>query len=166
MANTVPRDRIPANGAPAGDGTLVLRDIHQPPPPPWWPPAPGWWLVIVLLAAAAIGVGWWYRRRRRRRRSIIALFDDTVARAPSAPEQIAAISELLRRAARRRTPGADQLQGEDWLALLEAGDPRRRFSQGAGRLLLEGAFRREADPAEVAALRELARERFLGWMAK
>lgn len=146
--------------------SIVLRDIHQPPAPPLWPPAPGWWLLLLFLLVVAAGLGYWQWRRRRRQRALIALYDQALARAASAPAQIAAMSELLRRAARRQDAGADKLQDDAWLEFLDAGDPRRRFSQGIGRLLLEGGFRRDADPQQVAVLRELARERFLGWMAK
>lgn len=148
------------------DPTLVLRDIHQPPAPPWWPPAPGWWVLLALvLALLAI---WGYRRhiRARRRRAILAIFDEAIARAGSPPAQIAAMSELLRRAARRRDAGAATLQGEAWLAFLDAGDARAPFSQGVGRLLLEGGFRRDADPRQVAELRGLVRARFQEWVAQ
>jgi hypothetical protein len=147
------------------DATLVLRDIHQLPAPPWWPPAPGWWLVAALVLSLVAVWLFLARRRQRRRRTIAALFDDTLAQADGSPAQIAAMSELLRRAARRRDHDADRLQGEAWLAFLDAGGKPRSFSEGAGRLLLEGGFRREADPRDVAALRELARTRFLEWMA-
>ncbi len=42
----------------------------------------------------------------------------------------------------------------------------RPFSQGPGRLLLEGGYRREIDPASVAELRPLVRARYLQWMAQ
>ncbi|QSX78635.1 DUF4381 family protein [Agrilutibacter solisilvae] len=163
------------------DPTLVLRDIHQPPAPPLWPPAPGWWLLLAVLALAALALAWWRRRRRRRERMIQALFDDAVAAADTLPAQVAAMSELLRRAARRRDSGADLLEGEAWLAFLDGSDDRRRsnqsradhvrpehgrFSRGPGRLLLEGGYRRELPADEVAALRTLARERFLTWMRR
>ena len=144
--------------------TLVLRDIHQPDAPAWWPPAPGWWLVLAVLVLAAGAAWWWRRRRRERLRRFAALFDDAVAGAQSAPAQVAAMSELLRRAARRRDAAADRLQGEAWLAFLDAGDARASFSRGAGRLLLEGGFRRDVPPQAVAALQSLARARFLEWM--
>ncbi|MBW8811363.1 MAG: DUF4381 domain-containing protein, partial [Lysobacter sp.] len=35
---------------------------------------------------------------------------------------------------------------------------------GAGRLLLDGGYRREVDREQADALRELARRRFLRWM--
>lgn len=147
------------------DATLVLRDIHQSPAPPWWPPAPGWWLVAALMLALVAVWLYFVRRRERRRRTIVSLFDDALAQADSSAEQVAAMSELLRRAARRRDGNADRLQGEAWLTFLDGDSKPPSFSEGAGRLLLEGGFRREADPREVAALRELARARFLEWMA-
>lgn len=151
---------------------LVLRDIHQPPPPPWWPPAPGWWLLAALVLALAAWGAWRGWRRRARRRALAAWFDRALAEAGSPPAQVAAISELLRRAARRLDPRADRLQGEEWLAFLDASPPGRRarrapssaFRDGPGRLLLDGAYRRDVDPRAVAALRALARVRFLQWM--
>ncbi|HZX78624.1 DUF4381 family protein [Lysobacter sp.] len=150
---------------------LVLRDIHVSPAPPWWPPAPGWWVVAGVLLLLVALVWWWRARVRRRRARIAELFDRSVADAQSPAEQVAAMSELLRRAGRQRDPDADRLEGEAWLAFLDAAPARRGrraesapFSQGAGRLLLDGGYRREVDPAEVEALRRLARQRFLQWM--
>ena len=147
-----------------GVATLVLRDVHQPPPPSWWPPAPGWWAIAAVIALLA-GIGWWWHaRRRRRQRRIAAWFVGAVAAAATAPRQVEAMSGLLRRAARRRNARADRLEGEAWLALLDGEDARRPFSQGPGRLLLDGGFRADTPQAEVDALRPLARARFLSWM--
>jgi hypothetical protein len=146
------------------DPALVLRDIHQPPAPGWWPPAPGWWAVgtaLVLLAAVLALLAW---RRRRRRQAIACLFDDRLAAADTPAAQVAAMSELLRRAARRRDPGADRLDGEAWLAFLDAGARVPRFDGPAGRLLLDGAYRPGTAAADVDALRPLARARYLEWM--
>jgi hypothetical protein len=80
---------------------------------------------------------------------------------------------LLRRAARRVDASADRLQGDAWLDFLDrpaASAKRKRairdksFAQGAGRLLLDGGYRREVEPEQVEALRVLARHRFLQWM--
>lgn len=151
--------------AAAAVNALVLRDIHPVAAPSWWPPAPGWWLLAAALLLATVWVWWWTARRRRRRRSLAALFDSAVAAAAPPALQVAAMSELLRRAARRRDPGADRYQGEHWLRFLDAGLARPQFCAGAGRLLLDGGFQREVDAAAVAALRPLARERYLAWMA-
>jgi hypothetical protein len=157
------------------DAALVLRDIHVPPSPSWWPPAPGWWVLAGVILAAIVLIAWWRARIRRRNVALVRLFDSHVDAAATPPLQVAAISELLRRAARRRDATADTLQGEAWLLHLDAMHARKGrrkrnapartdFSQGAGRLLLEGGFRRDVDPTDVAALRSLARERFLQWM--
>ena len=142
---------------------LVLRDVHVPPAPSLWPPAPGWWLLAGALALA-LAIAWWIRRKRRRR--MLAwqkLFDDACGDAASAA-QIATISELLRRAARRVDAKADHLQSEEWLRLLD-GQKQKAFSEGAGRLLLEGGYRREVPAEEFAAVKALARARFLELMA-
>lgn len=148
------------------DPTLVLRDIHPGAAPPWWPPAPGWWLLAAIVLAVVVAHAWWQRRKRKRLRRIAGLFDETIDAAEDAPTQVAAMSELLRRVAHQRSADADKLQGEAWLAFLDDGDAARPFTSGAGRLLLEGGFRRDADPQQVAALRNVARRRFLAWMVK
>lgn len=147
---------------------LVLRDIHQPPAPGWWPPAPGWWIVFAVVVLGLVLFAAWSLHRRRRRRAIAALFDDAVANAETPAAQVAVMSELLRRAARRRDPLADRFQGEAWLDFLDAGARRPSFAGDAGRLLLEGGFRRDIDidADAVAALKPLARERYLDWMAR
>jgi hypothetical protein len=144
---------------------LVLRDIHAATAPSWWPLAPGWWLLLVVVVAAASIVLALRLRRRRRTRAIARLFDDALAQADSPTAQIAAMSELLRRAARRRDPHADTLQGEDWLRFLDAGLEPPVFAASAGAALIEGAFRRDVSEAEVAELRGIARARFLQWMS-
>lgn len=146
------------------DATLPLRDVHQPDAPSLWPLAPGWWMLIAALAIVALAVYLWQRRRQRRRREIARVFDQALEAATTPAQEVAAMSELLRRAARRRDREADRLQGEAWLEFLDRGSKRRDFVEGPGRLLLDGGYRREADPAQVAALRELARQRFLRWM--
>lgn len=147
------------------DPTLVLRDIHQPPAPPWWPPAPGWWWVAAALLLVAVVVFYLDRRRRQRREAIAAMFDQAIDAAPTPSAQVAAMSELLRRAARRRDAQADRLQGDEWLGFLDAGYRHPLFAHGSGRLLLDGGYRREVDPHQVASLRKIARARFLDWMA-
>ncbi|MGH8081260.1 MAG: DUF4381 domain-containing protein [Lysobacter sp.] len=143
---------------------LVLRDVHLPAAPSWWPLAPGWWLLIAAIAIVALVAYLWARRRARRRREITQLFDSTLAQAATPTAQVAAISELLRRAARRRDSQADRLHGEQWLEFLDRGSKRRDFAEGSGRLLLDGGYRRQVDPAQAQALREIARRRFLQWM--
>lgn len=119
---------------------LPLRDVHLPTPPSWWPPAPGWWwLAAGVLAVCVLLAGWWTWRRLRRRRWLRWFDASTGTGEP--PQRVAQMSALLRRAARRCSPGAEQLQGEAWLRFLDGKDSRD-FSAGAGRLLLEGGSAR------------------------
>ena len=143
---------------------LVLRDVHVPAAPSLWPPAPGWWLVAaaVLAVIAVIGLLNWRRQRTLKARQ--RLFDDACSNLPAAA-QIAAMSELLRRAARQLDKQADRLQGDAWLRFLD-GKKGSDFSKGAGRLLLEGGFRRDVAASELAATKSVARTRFLELMAK
>lgn len=144
---------------------LVLRDIHQPPAPSWWPPAPGWWIVVACVLLAVVVALWFAWRRRRRRRALARMFDDAVDHAATPAARIAAMSELLRRAARRLDPAADKLLGDDWLRFLDKGLKVPTFAAGAGSVLRDGAFRRDVSALEVDALRQLTRARFLDWMA-
>lgn len=148
----------------SGVPDLVLRDIHAAPATPWWPPAPGWWLVFAAIVLMACALAFLARRRRARRRAIARVFDDALADAPTPAAQVAAMSELLRRAARRRDPEADRYIGDAWRTHLDHGMKERLFDDDIGALLLDGAFRREVDPARVAVLRERARRRYLEWM--
>ena len=142
---------------------LVLRDVHVPATPSMWPPAPGWWLLASGLLLVLGVAGWLHRRRSQRLQGWQRLFDQAL-QAESHPGQVAAISELLRRAARRVDADADRLQGQDWLRFLD-GDAGTDFSQGAGTLLLEGGYRRELEPGALDAVQVLARRRFLQLMA-
>lgn len=143
---------------------IVLRDIHQAIAPAWWPPAPGWWIVaaIVVLIAAAV---WILRRRKIHQvRELEAMFDNTVDAAVTPAAQVRAMSELLRRAARRKQGDADTYDGEAWLRFLDSGYRVPVFETDAGRMLVDGAFRPDVDAADVRALRGIARTRFIEWM--
>lgn len=144
---------------------LELRDIHLPPEPSWWPPAPGWWLLALVTVIGAVVVGrmlWRRWRAQQYRRALLTEFDAVLGRA--APDaQLAAISQLLRRAARLRDPASATLVGSAWLAFLDqACDPAAAFfAQGGGRVLLDGPYRPAPDATAVAALVEPARRCFL-----
>jgi hypothetical protein len=104
-------------------------------------------------------------RARRQWQALNRSFDQAAA-LPGAVERLAAVSELLRRAARTRDPAAASLTGEEWLRFLDrsiAGknSESTEFSVGAGRLLLDGAYRRDLDESAVQALLAAARRSFL-----
>lgn len=147
---------------------LPLRDIHPDVAPPWWPPAPGWWLLLAAAVLLAAVIAAWRWREHRRRRALAWVFDQALAAAAHPAAEVAAMSELLRRAARRVRADADRLTDAQWRAMLaEAGgkdDKLPALSAVELDLLLEGGYRREVDADAVAALRPWVRRRFMAWM--
>lgn len=143
---------------------LSLHDVHSGVAPGWWPPAPGWWMLAAIMVMAAAVFAWWRRCRSRRHAALLHLFDDAVDRAETPSQQVAAMSELLRRAARLRDPSAGRLEGEAWLRFLDDDQPDKPFSSGAGALLHDGGFRADVAEDDVVALRTLARQRYMSWM--
>ena len=154
--------------AAAAAPQLRLRDIHLPPEPAWWPPAPGWWILCALVMLGLLLFARWLQRRWRQHARLTALraqfdraaiIDDPVAR-------VAAISELLRRAARVHDADATQLQGADWLRFLDGGDAAAEFTHGPGRILIDGAYRPRLEAHLADALLPPARRRFLQLLEK
>ena len=145
---------------------LPLKPMHPGIAPSGWPPAPGWWMVVVAVLVLGIGLTLWLWRRAKRRAAYAQIFDQTTAAAASPTDKVAAVSQLLRRAARRIDPQADRLQGDDWLHFLDAGLKQPTFQSGTGALLVDGAFRPQVDAADVDALCVVARARYLDWMRR
>ena len=143
---------------------IVLRDIHRVPAPPLWPPAPGWWLVLLVVILVGSAVYIWLRRRRARRLAVERVFDDAMADAADAPAKVAAMSALLRRASRRHRDDADVLDGVAWLEALDEGAKTPLFQSSIGRMMIDGAYRKDLDPSDVDVLQGMARTRFLEWM--
>ena len=143
--------------------TLPLRDVHLPAAPGWWPPAPGWWVLAAILLAALLLLVVFRNKHRRRCLQWQAVFDEGVAAAGTPAARIAAASELLRRAVRQCAPQSVHLQGEAWLRYLD-GEKSHDFSEGVGRLLLDGGYRREVDAEQAVQACALARVRFIALM--
>ncbi|HNR91190.1 MAG TPA: DUF4381 domain-containing protein [Dokdonella sp.] len=138
----------------------VLRDIHLPADPSWWPPAPGWWL-LAAIGLAVIAFGIWrivHATRRRRWRNAVIGELDAIARRHAeggdAARLAAELSILLRRAARLVDARATTLQGDDWLAFLDAQLDTDAFTRGAGHVLADAPWQRAAafDTDAVLAL--------------
>lgn len=149
---------------PSQAQTLPLKAMHAGTAPSWWPPAPGWWLVAVIIAGLVAGIVYWWLRQRRQRQALERWFDAALVGLASPQEQVAQLSALLRRAARRVDPQADRLDGAEWLQFLDRGMTPPVFEQQFGLLLSEGIYQRNVDAAVADALRIAARRRFLSWM--
>ncbi len=142
-----------------------LRDIHLPMDPSWWPPAPGWWMLAAIVIGLLTGLLLWGHgrlHRRRWRRQIMGELDRIVASEAlrkDPPRLIGELSQLLRRSGRLIDAAAPALRGSAWLAFLDANLGGEEFSQGPGKVLLEGPFQRQAS-VDVDALLALVRR----WM--
>ena len=143
---------------------LPLRSIHATDSVPWWPLAPGWWGVIIAVLLCALLVAWWRRKEEARVARVRAFFDDDVAQGATEAERIGRMSELLRRAARTKHKDVEQLQGAEWLGVLNKGMKGQPFNGVMGELLLDGGFRRNVDPMQADALQNIARDRFVKWV--
>jgi hypothetical protein len=150
---------------------LPLRDIHLPPPVAWWPPAPGWWLLLALGVALCVLSIWLWRRLQRVSVNKMALRELTNLendRTLSAGERVRRLSTLLRRAALSAYPRNEVagLAGDEWLRFLDRHLEGTQFSQGPGRLLLDGPYRAVHDEAVLSgnsdALFAVCRE----WIAR
>lgn len=143
----------------------LLEQLRDPVAPTvgWWPLAAGWWFLIVLLiVSVGLAVMWWVWRRRQRatawqraaRRELALLragLADKFAGC-STQELLARSSVLARRVLLAVRPRAQvaSLHGDAWLSALDDLTGGTRFSQGAGRLLADGPYRKTADPAPDA----------------
>lgn len=144
-----------------------LRDIHLPADPSWWPPAPGWWVLAAICVSLLVCTFLWLRARNRRRqwrRQIMAEFNQIATNEDfrlDPPRLIAELSQLLRRSGRLIDATAPSLRGSAWLAFLDAQLGGEEFSQGPGRILLDGPYQRKAD-VDADALLALVRR----WMTR
>lgn len=130
------------------DPTQYLRDIRGLDPLPWWPIAPGWWYLLTGLAltlALTVLLSWWLRRQRRdwrdEARAELRVLRRNVRR-HDPRELLGELAELMRRIAmarfgRRACAG---LVGEEWLAWLQANDPRGFAWRREGRVLIDALY--------------------------
>ena len=140
---------------------LPLRDIHLPAPVGWWPPAPGWWILLFGIPLLAILLAWLWRFLRRKTPKKLALAElEAIAKdGGDAGEKVRQIAILLRRTALSIYPREEVagLVGEEWLTFLDTPLKHKGFSEGAGRLLIEAPYRRQAH-GDLDALFALCRE--------
>ena len=118
-------------------------------------------LALLCLGMLAVAVVWLRRRsiRRRWQQRIYAELDQiaaTQAETPDAQRLSSAVSQLLRRASRLLDPAAPALRGEAWLAFLDTNMGTGEFSEGVGRVILDGPYQRTAS-CDADALLNLTR---------
>jgi len=118
-----------------------MHDIVVPESVSWWPLAPGWWVVLLVLAAVAVwGAVVVYRRWKaqgHRREALREL--DCID-----PSQYSSLLKRVCMVEFERDEVAS-LSGEVWLKFLDRTVGGNDFTEGAGRDLLELAYRGEGD---------------------
>lgn len=144
--------------------TLPLRDIHMPEAIGWWPPAIGWWLVPILLGLSMVAVWWIYKSVTRKtvlksaKQVLISIKRDSRA---DEQEKLEQLSALLRRVAISLEPRHEcaGLTGEAWLNYLDRSVKGSPFSEGIGRCLADGHFRKARSEAiDIQGLIELCEQ--------
>jgi hypothetical protein len=115
--------------------------------------------VLALLGLAAWAALARWRRDRYRREALVDL--DRIAREPDAPPSISAVAELVKRVALAAYPRdrVASLTGVAWLAFLDATCGTDDFTRGAGRVLKDAAYRKNAphEPSELLKLADVVR---------
>ena len=136
---------------PPGVPSAALERLHESPlpdPVSWMPQTIGWYMVLGLILLAAGRLAYWLLRRRwrnRYRRSALAELDcieHDLQRQDRRAESLAAIPDLLKRAALSAYPRAEvaSLGGDAWLSFLDRSMASTGFANGDGRLLCELAY--------------------------
>ncbi len=116
-----------------------LRDIHGLDNISWLPPALGYWLILLSIIGLAWLIRAWLRRGDWRVAARQELAHLKHQRHRLTPKELAtAFSELLRRVAMARygREACAGLHGQEWLAWLEAHDPKAFPWTDAGKILL------------------------------
>jgi hypothetical protein len=111
-----------------------------------------------VAAAMSVALQHIFERRRPLRRAALAAL--AASRALPANERVTAQARVLRDVADALDRNAASLQGEEWLARLDALFATRFFGEGLGRAFGEALYR-PADDAPAEAL-DCALERMLG----
>jgi hypothetical protein len=132
---------------------LDLKDIHEPEAIGWWPPAIGWWLLAIAVPLLIFLLVWLYKRLTRKTAiktagKLLAQIKQDASR--DNHQKLSELSVLIRRVAisvspREKTAG---LTGRQWLAFLDRSVTGMPFSEGVGRLLVDGPYR-NTQPTEL-----------------
>lgn len=137
---------------------LPLRNIHLPDPIGWWPVAPGWWILMAMAVLLIVFSSWWWRRMRRfaiKKYAVREFFRLKNDPNLTSQQRIEILSALLRRICISIYPREQvaSLTGQDWLNFLNRQLNDGRFTEGAGKLLVEAPYRKDMDCDLTALLR-------------
>jgi Domain of unknown function (DUF4381) len=141
-----------------------LRDIHLPAAVSWWPPAIGWWLLTVSLIASLFLFLLYLKKTKMMRQALRLLkrIENEFGQSKDASKCVRELSILLRRMAINKERTCAGLTGPAWLQHLDQGMKEPEFSQGAGKLLLDGPYQPHVEGKEVPQLITLCRK----WVVK
>jgi len=141
-----------------------LHDLVVPPPTPRWPLAPGWnWVLGFVLLAALVLAGrafihWQRNRYRREALAELARQEGALADPSRRTLALAAIAELLKRAAVTAWPREQVagLTGPAWTAFLQRSTGSEKVNVSFGELLETSAYDlRKGTALDDAGLREM-----------
>ncbi len=131
----------------------ILKDIHNPVAISWWPPAPGWYVLVVLvllIIIAAVFAFKYYKRKNSIKKTAMdqfKLIQQAYARDSNAPQAVQALNKLLRQVSLAKAPRENvaSLFGLQWLQFLDKIYSGDEFETGAGKLLVEEAYKKNSD---------------------
>ncbi|MFA7554771.1 MAG: DUF4381 domain-containing protein [Spongiibacteraceae bacterium] len=129
---------------PNQDPLAQLRDIHLPAAVSAWPPAIGWWLVAALLIITIIVMSYFlirrYRKNHYRRLALKQL--SALSLTTDFNLYLQQLNQLLKQTALAANAPADiaGLTGLQWLQFLDQSGHCNDFSQGPGKILLNGPY--------------------------
>ena len=135
---------------------LQLRDIHLPESVSCWPPAPGYWIVLAIVLIIALLIYFVRRRQKQLQVYVVAgqeleKIKQTYVQSSDTLLLVKSLSIWLRRVSLTRFSRNEVagITGTDWLVFLDQAfmDTAidQRFSQGAGRALLNAPYQSSAD---------------------
>lgn len=141
---------------------LPLRDIHLTPSIFWWPLAMGWWLSFILIVVCIFLSFFIFRKWKKsslKKEAVLALnlIEQQFQQNKDIAWCVREISSFLRRCTISKQALAASLTGPAWLHFLDEQTSSKDFSEGAGRILLNGPYQRYVDAREVSSLFQLCR---------
>ena len=152
---------------PQQDPLSQLRDIHLPEAVSDWPPALGWWIVagivLFLLCVAIIQLARWWRRNHYRRLAVkqLTLLE---ARQLNPSDYLQELNKLLKQTALSgyNHNVVARLTGSQWLTFLDQTANTNVFTEGHGKILLDGPYCTTTTDIDTAKLQLIAKR----WIKK